>query len=70
MADGWPYEYRAHIVRASWFGKPRWRYVVERKWVHWSIDHTSRRFRSKEDAEAAANRWLDSHEKSHDKAFV
>jgi hypothetical protein len=69
-ADGWPYHYRAHIIEASWFGKPRWRFVVEQKWVHWSHHKTSGRFKTRDEAVSAANEWLDRHEAVHDKDFV
>lgn len=68
-ADGWPYEYRAHVIESSWFGRPRWRFVVEQKWVHWRHHKTSRRFKSREEAVQAATRWLDSQEED-DKDFV
>lgn len=70
-ASGWPFKYRAHIVQASWFGKPRWRFVVERKWVHWDHHETSRRYKTEAEARAAAEQWLDNHEDNHyDKDFV
>lgn len=69
-ADGWPYEYRAHIIEASWFGRPRWRYVIEQKWVHWRHHTTSHGFKTEALAVAAANRWLDRIAACSDKAFV
>ena len=69
--DGWPYRYRAHIVPSSWFGKPRWRFRIERHWVHWTHLTTSRRYKTREEAEAAANRWLDRHDRDlREKEFV
>lgn len=69
-ADGWPCEYRAHIVAGTWLGSPRWRYVIERKWVHWSHHKTSRRFKTEAEARLAAGMWLDRHEANYDKDFV
>ncbi len=69
-SDGWPYEWRAYIVAASWFGKPRWRFVIEKKWVYWRYVKTSRRYPTKEAAQTAANRWLDGVEQRTDKDFV
>lgn len=66
-AVGWPYQYRAYVVPAPWFGKPRWRYIVEQKWVGWRYHRASRRFKTERAAIAAANRWLDRIDDKHDK---
>lgn len=58
-ASGWPYEYRAHVVRHDGWVRKGWRYVIEEKWVHWRSHHTSRVYKTEVEAAAAANSWLD-----------
>ncbi len=60
------YTYRAGL---EWMltrrGRERWRFIGEQCHVSWTIEKYSRWYRTREKAEAAANRWLDRHEYHH-----
>jgi hypothetical protein len=59
-STGWPYTFRARIEsRVLRLRGLRFRYVGERKWVHWDDDHRGRWRKTEAEAEADANRWLD-----------
>jgi len=60
-ARGWPYEYRAYIVRYDGWFRHGWKYVIEQKWVHWTHHATSTRvYKTEAEAEYDANERLDS----------
>ncbi len=61
-AYGWPYKYRAHVVRHQGLFRDGWRFVIEQKWTHWDYHSKSGIFKTEAEAEAAASRWLDAHD--------
>jgi hypothetical protein len=69
--------YRAmiHECRSFWRKQPRWKFKIEREFVLWDYCHTSRKYKTRDEAVAAANAWLDSismrpHERSDCDGFV
>lgn len=63
-ASGWPYEYRAFVTpsKSFWRYTDGYRYVVEKKWVHWGEHKVSKWYATKDEALAAADKWLDQHD--------
>jgi hypothetical protein len=59
-ASGWPYEYRAYLVRYDGWFRHGWKFVIEQKWVVWRrYDASWTVYKTEDLAEAAANARLD-----------